>query len=122
MRLLRRRTKAEPASPVVLPSLDRLATPPDDDTVTVVWQSITRQYWPADEVVAVGEAVRDAATRMPLAWVAMEYPEDGLQANVTLSGLAEDGSPSTEDVVLGQVGDHGVPMVTTGAAKLDAGR
>ena len=100
---------------------NQVAIPPADDTVTVVWQSITRQYWPADEVVAVGEAVLDAATRMPLAWVAMEYPDDGVEAHVTLSGLGEDGSPSTDDVVLGQVGDHGVPMVMrdgrTAAAK-----
>jgi hypothetical protein len=101
--------------------VDQLAYPPDDGILTVVWQSITRQYWPAEEVAAVGAAIRDAITRMPLAWIAMEYPDGGTHAHVTLSGLAGDGSPSSDDVLLGHVGDHGVPMVTpdgrTAAAK-----
>jgi hypothetical protein len=90
---------------------EQLSDEPADDVLTVVWQSITRQYWPDDEVRAVDGAVRAAAGRMPLAWIAMEYPDGGPMAEVSLTGLGSEGWPSEEDVRLGHVGDHGVPMV-----------
>jgi hypothetical protein len=90
----------------------QLATPPPDDVLTVVWQSITRQYWPAPEVEDAQFAIHDAAWRMPVGWVSMEYPSaTATSAVVTLSGLAVDGSPSVKDVHLGRVGDHGIPMI-----------
>ena len=39
---------------------DRLGEESPDDVVTVVWQSITRQYWPTDEVERVDALVREA--------------------------------------------------------------
>ena len=89
----------------------QLALPPDDDVLTVVWQSITRQYWPAAQVTAVRDVIDDAAGRMPLGWVSMEYPSMTAQtAVVTLSGLRPDGAWSRDEVLLGIVGDHGIPM------------
>ena len=42
------------------------------DVLTVVWQSITEQYWPATESAVVRELVADARDRMPLAHLTME--------------------------------------------------
>lgn len=91
--------------------LEQLATPPDDEVLTVVWQSITRQYWPTEEVSAARTAIEEAAGRMSLGWVAMEYPSDtAAWPVVTLNGVGQDGARSTNEDVLGTVGDHGVPM------------
>lgn len=96
----------------------RLAESPGRDVLTVVWQSITGLYWPLEESAAVAEVVHDAINRMPLGWVAMEYPAlDAASAHVTLCGLRADGEPSQDVVTLGTVGDHGVPMVP-GPARL----
>ena len=59
-----------------------LADQPADDVLTVVWQSITRMYWPADELARVQAALDHAGGRLPrLAHVAMEYgaAQDGAQ-------------------------------------------
>ena len=50
----------------------QLAEPVEPGVVTVVWQSITEQYWPADETAAVREALARARSRMPLVHVSME--------------------------------------------------
>ena len=52
---------------------DRLAEPADPDVLTVVWHSVTRMYWPAEETRQVEEAVAQARGRMPVAHVAMEH-------------------------------------------------
>ena len=46
---------------------EQLAETAPDDTVTVVWQSITRMYWPAEESVRVDAAVAEAAQRQCVA-------------------------------------------------------
>lgn len=58
-----------PASTWLAAQLDR---PPSDDVLTVVWQSITEQYWSAAESQAVAATIADAAARMPVAHLAME--------------------------------------------------
>lgn len=50
--------------------------PPAPDVLTVVWHSVTRMYWPAEETARVEAAVASARSRMALAHVAMEYPKD----------------------------------------------
>lgn len=50
----------------------QLAEPADPGVLTVVWESITRQYWPADESARVDALVAAARARMPLAHVTME--------------------------------------------------
>src|SRR5699024_9642202 len=49
----------------------QLADAPSDDVLTVVWQTITQQYWPASESAAVADAVEDARSRMRLAHVVL---------------------------------------------------
>ena len=39
---------------------EQLALPQPDDVLTVVWQSITRQYWPEEESAAVDAAIAEA--------------------------------------------------------------
>lgn len=84
---------------------EQLASTPAADVLTVVWNSITRQYWPAEAVAQVEAAIDDAARRMPVAWVSMEYPP-GRAEQAELSVRLGDGPAR----VLGTVADHGVPV------------
>jgi hypothetical protein len=85
---------------------ERLAEPVPDGVLTVVWHSVTRMYWPAEETAAVQDAVRVARGRMPLAHVAFEH--DWAAA----AGSGSPGLPRVEldGEVLG-VGDHHGPPV-----------
>lgn len=51
---------------------EHLNEPPGGDVLTVVWQSITRQYWPAEESRAVDLTIAEARTRMPIVHLHME--------------------------------------------------
>ncbi len=94
---------------------DRLGEPTADDVVSVVWQSITRQYWPTEEVEQVDVVVRKAAERSSVAHVSMEYPNGGTTrgAELTLAcsgGAGADGGDQFIYQRLGRVGDHGFPV------------
>ncbi|MGL5861513.1 MAG: DUF2332 domain-containing protein, partial [Phycicoccus sp.] len=69
----------------------RLAEPVDDGVLTVVWQSVTRLYWPPEETAAAAAVVEEARRRMPLTHVALEHP--------WASGALDRG------------GDHGLPRL-----------
>lgn len=51
---------------------EQLALPVGDDVLTVIWTSITQQYWPATESETVEEAICDARGRIRLARITME--------------------------------------------------
>ena len=86
-----------------------LAKPTDDETVTLVWQSITRQYWPPEETERVRTAIQAARREHLVAHVAMEFPaDDAPGAILTLSGASSD-----DPVTLARVGDHGRPVTLT---------
>lgn len=51
---------------------EQLAEPVDDDVLTVVWTSITQQYWPAAETLAVTDAIEEARRRIAVAHVSLE--------------------------------------------------
>ncbi len=51
-----------------------LAPPAPAGVLTVVWHSITRQYWPAEEIAATSRVLAAARDRMPIAHIAMESP------------------------------------------------
>ena len=77
------------------------------DVLTVVWQSITRMYWPPDEGKRVDAAIAAARARFPLAHVTMEHPDevvDGRVVHAREAQLAVDGDP------LGWVHPHGIPV------------
>lgn len=89
------------------------------DLLTVVWHSITRQYWPPAEVAATARALDAARERMPIAHIAMESPVPAAQSDsesshrpaelnvqVSVPGRLADPGP----VLLGTVADHGVPV------------
>ncbi len=99
---------------------DQLAAPPEPDVLTVVWHSISRQYWPTSEVATVDALLAEAGIRMPIAHIAMESPilaadpaSDlrGYQPpRLTVQLAVPDGVTDDSPVVLGTVADHGVPV------------
>lgn len=97
---------------------ERLARPVEPGVLTVVWQSITRMYWPADEVAAVDDVLSEAATRLPLARVAMEYGQDAAGAELTVQVSTSDGWTSAQR--LARVADHGVPVTLSPGVALGA--
>ena len=85
---------------------ERLADPVDDDVLTVVWHSVTRLYWPAEETAAMTAAVDEARTRIPLVHVAMEHdwPEPGSGDDPGLPLVTVD------DDVIASCEHHGPPV------------
>lgn len=75
-----------------------------DDVLTVVWHSITRQYWPAAEYAAMVAAIDEARSRMPLVRVALEDPHP-LPTTSTWRPQVE-----VDDDVIGHCTYHGPPL------------
>ncbi len=91
---------------------DQLAEPADD-ALTVVWQSITEQYWPASESAAVRQVVAEARGRMPLAHLSME----GVPPTQTSGGydVSRDGPQvRLNGDFLGRTHHHGPPIALAG--------
>lgn len=89
---------------------EQLARPVADDVLTIIWQSITAQYWPTSELDAVTAAVAEARNRMPLAHVSME----GVPPPQTSDGYAIDQhGPTTrvDDTFVARSHHHGPPIV-----------
>lgn len=82
----------------------RLAESADDDVLTVVWHSITRQYWPPQEYAAMLAAIDEARPRMPVARVALEDP-DPLPTQGSWRPQVE-----VDDDVIGWCTHHGPPL------------
>ena len=78
--------------------------PPAPDVLTVVWHSITRMYWPAEETARVEAAVAGGRSRMALAHVAMEYPKDQ-------PGGADHAELSVDGDVVALVAHHGRTVI-----------
>ncbi|MGL5864728.1 MAG: DUF2332 domain-containing protein [Dermatophilaceae bacterium] len=86
----------------------RLAEPVQDGVLTVVWQSVTRLYWPAAETAAVADLVDTARRRMPLTHLALEHP----WASGAPPGPNDDRPPQLEvDGAVVAVCDHHGPPV-----------
>lgn len=97
-----------------------LEAPPADGVLTVVWHSITRQYWPPAEIAGTARVIEAARDRMPIAHIAMESPvlvddrAEGereyrpaeLTVRLSVPGTLADPEP----VLLCTVADHGVPV------------
>lgn len=94
-----------------------LGEPVDDDVLTVVWHSVTRQYWPDGERARVEAALAEAGARLPsLAHVAMEKPgpegPDGEPGGARLwVDVWVGGRPDGRRSLVGGVADHGVPVL-----------
>ena len=94
-----------------------------DGVLTVVWHSITRQYWPAAEIEATARVLDAARGRMPIAHIAMESPvlrDDSSEgraeyqpAELTVRLSLPGGPADPAPVLLGTVADHGVPVLLT---------
>jgi len=97
-----------------------LEPPAADGVLTVVWHSITRQYWPAAEIAATEQVLAGARSRMPLAHIAMESPvfrndrsegePEYRPAELTVQLSVPGGPADPAPVLLGRVADHGVPV------------
>ncbi len=89
---------------------EQLARPIADDVLTVIWQSITAQYWPTSERESVTAAVAVARDRMPLAHVSM----GGLPPPQTSDGYAvERCGPATrvDGILIARSHHHGSPVI-----------
>lgn len=83
----------------------RLGEPAPEGVLTVVWHSVTRMYWPAEETAAVEAAVEAARARMPLAHVTLEHPlPEGSGVPVGLPLVEVDG------VAVAEGDHHGPPL------------
>ena len=89
---------------------DQLASPTPDDVLTVVWQSITAQYWPAAEQESVASAIENAKSRKPLAHISLEgVPPVQAGGGYT---IAEHGPTiMVDDVLVARSHHHGPPVV-----------
>jgi hypothetical protein len=75
-------------------------------TLTVLWQSVTRMYWPREEAERVDALVRASSVRLPIAQLSMEYPLTGPAGGAVLTMTVGDGAHEE----LADVADHGVPV------------
>jgi hypothetical protein len=85
---------------------DQLRRDVDDDVLTVVWQSITEQYWSVEESQRVHRAF--ASTRRgTVVRVSMEFPtgDDPGPPELVVTGPNDD-APCR----VATVGDHGIPV------------
>ncbi|HJQ00036.1 MAG TPA: DUF2332 domain-containing protein [Jatrophihabitans sp.] len=91
----------------------------DDEVLTVIWHSTTRQYWPLSEIAAVAANISAARARIPIAHVAMESPVSAADsrdrrghrpAELTIQLSAPGAVRDAEPRLLGTVADHGVPV------------
>ena len=82
----------------------QLAAPVADGVLTVVWHSITRQYWPPEEYAAMLAAVDEARARMPVVRVGLEDPDPRPSTG--------DWQPQVEvdDDVIAHCTHHGPPL------------
>ncbi|KGN39704.1 DUF2332 domain-containing protein [Knoellia aerolata] len=83
---------------------EQLASPPPEGALTVVWHSITRQYWPAEEYAAMLAAVDEARGRLPVVRVALEDPDPRPSGGTWLPQVEVD------DDVIGHCTHHGPPL------------
>lgn len=90
----------------------QLSEPAEPGVLTVVWQSITQQYWPTEESEAVNRVIGEARGRMPLAHLSMEGvppldPPGGFRLEEHGPELRVDGE------LLARSGFHGPPVFPT---------
>jgi len=101
--------------------------PAGSEVLTVVWHSVTRLYWPPEEVAAVEATLAEAGGRGLLGRVSMEYDPDGAEDDGSADGTAGTPAPArpgrpvvrtelwrrgapTRRRRLGTAHDHGVPV------------
>jgi hypothetical protein len=91
---------------------DHLSAPAPAGVLPVVWNSITQQYWPGEEIRAVQEILEAYGSSAPLARVAMEFRPDvaGYEPpEITTELWAGDGTPRVHRL-LGHAHHHGPPV------------
>jgi hypothetical protein len=95
------------ASEWLAPVLDATA----DDVLPVVWHSITRLYWPPDEVAAVEAVLAAYAEHRPVARVALEFGTgEDAPIKPELSSTVWSPGHRLRHRRLGTAHDHGPPV------------
>lgn len=99
---------------------ERLSEPRDPGLLTIVWQSITRQYWPQKESAEVDRIIEEARERLPISQVTMEgvpplEPVGGFQVFRDGPDLRVDGD------LIARSGFHGPPIRLLGLRAGEAG-
>lgn len=108
-----------PAQLVSAVAADASAEP----ALTVVWQSITRLYWPPAEVATVDAALAAHGRKHPVARVSMEFDHEddpeapaGQPAKPTVRSELWRPGVETRRRLLGTAHDHGLPVRLQGSA------
>lgn len=94
----------------------QLAADPDPEVLTVVWQSITQLYWPAEEIEQVQAILGRYGARHPLGHVSMEYVAHaprGAKPHVTTTLWRPGQSDPLRIRTVGTAHDHGIPVQLT---------
>jgi hypothetical protein len=91
---------------------EQLAGEPDPSTLTVVWHSVTAQYWLPEDVARVDDILRSAADRMAIVRLSMEYPQEGQPPGGPTLSISIGGRPAE---VIADVADHGGPVTVRSA-------
>ncbi len=81
----------------------------EPDELTVIWQSVTRLYWPEAEIAAVDRLLNDRGAERALGHVSMEYNPTGGQPELRTQ-LWLPGRALVRRRLLGTVHDHGIPV------------
>ncbi len=90
----------------------QLAGPAEPGVLTVVWNSITQQYWPAAEITAVRELLQDHGDGGTLGQVSMEFRVDSGSKEypeLRTRFWSGSGTPPRERL-LGHAHHHGIPV------------
>lgn len=110
--IIRRHGVAVDSAPASTWLAEQLARPVADGVLTVIWQSITQQYWPQRESSAVADLVAASRDRIPLAHLTMEGvpPVQGAQGYT----IAEHGPlTSLDGIPVARSHHHGPPVILT---------
>lgn len=81
----------------------------EDGELTVIWQSIFRQYVSPDEWAAIEQAVRHTDGGRSVVWLSMEPGDD----HISRMRLAIRANREDQERLLAWCGDHGPPVIWT---------
>ena len=94
----------------------QLDRPEEEGVLTVVWNSITQQYWPPEEVAAVADLLATRGATAPLGQVSLEFRSDADPGPPEIRTRLWTGAASSRERLLGHAHHHGLPVELDGPA------
>ena len=82
----------------------------EEGVLSVVWNSITQQYWPSEEVAAVADLLAVRGATAPLAQVSLEFRHDADPGPPEIRTRLWTGAASPRERLLGHAHHHGLPV------------